>query len=72
MSAEQIEEGDIVQLKSGGPAMTVLSVEQSGYLLCKWFDDKSKSHHEQFPPRALRKIPEDTDDTPFIPFTVVD
>lgn len=45
MAAPQflIEPGDVVQLKSGGPAMTVDSVFDEwgvGAALCSWFDGK--------------------------------
>lgn len=30
--------GDQVQLKSGGPVMTVVKYGDSGYVLCRWFD----------------------------------
>ena len=30
--------GDVVQLKSGGPRMTVYSVAASGTYLCNWFN----------------------------------
>ena len=34
----QFKPGDIVRLKSGGPAMTVSSEESGGAFLCQWFD----------------------------------
>jgi len=35
---EQFKMGDIVQLKSGGPPMTVRSIEAiNGECLCEWF-----------------------------------
>jgi uncharacterized protein YodC (DUF2158 family) len=33
----QNNEGDIVKLKSGGPDMTIKSVEDNGYVNCNWF-----------------------------------
>jgi len=34
----QFKEGDIVQLKSGGPRMTYTGINNSAHgLLCKWF-----------------------------------
>ena len=33
--------GDLVQLKSGGPAMTVAAIGQDSYL-CQWFKGASK------------------------------
>ncbi|HYF47871.1 MAG TPA: DUF2158 domain-containing protein [Planctomycetota bacterium] len=31
------KEGDLVQLKSGGPKMTVVLDQGGGTLICKWF-----------------------------------
>jgi uncharacterized protein YodC (DUF2158 family) len=31
--------GDVVRLKSGGPLMTVVEIEE-GYAFCQWFNDK--------------------------------
>jgi uncharacterized protein YodC (DUF2158 family) len=50
--------GDVVQLKSGGPLMTVHQIDDfspSGPnpgLLCVWFDDKKKVENI-FDPRAV-------------------
>lgn len=33
-------EGDVVQLKSGGPKMTVSAVTKTGRYECTWFDQK--------------------------------
>jgi uncharacterized protein YodC (DUF2158 family) len=48
--SEEIKAGDVVQLKSGGPVMTVASVgdymgEPSAW--CEWFDGK-KPYKETF------------------------
>jgi uncharacterized protein YodC (DUF2158 family) len=49
--ADQIKEGDVVQLKSGGPKMTVTKVEQwngRARAWCDWFSgdqNKSDSFH---------------------------
>jgi uncharacterized protein YodC (DUF2158 family) len=32
--------GDIVQVKSGGPAMTVAGDDTLGRVICEWFDGK--------------------------------
>ncbi|MBN9495864.1 MAG: DUF2158 domain-containing protein [Alphaproteobacteria bacterium] len=34
--------GDIVQLKSGGPAMTVAGIGPTGGYFCEWFKGASK------------------------------
>jgi len=48
----KFEVGDIVELKSGGPQMTVV-LEDCGWLKCSWFiDDKSQSG--RFPAESLK------------------
>jgi uncharacterized protein YodC (DUF2158 family) len=37
MTQEEFNEGDIVQLKSGGPKMTVKNIYSEGDLNCQWF-----------------------------------
>jgi uncharacterized protein YodC (DUF2158 family) len=53
--------GDVVQLKSGGPKMTVTWVtsatEKSTLLACAWFDNtKTHLYRENLSPETLRKI----------------
>ena len=53
--------GDIVQLKSGGPKMTVQSgtEEEEGHVWCQWFAG-SKLEQGRFPVESLVKVaPED-------------
>ena len=53
---DAIKEGDVVTLKSGGPAMTVTSVgDRYGTLSawCAWFDGKRASS-EVFPITSVR------------------
>lgn len=40
----QIEVGDVVRLKSGGPSMTVMDITPEGEVKCEWFsgDDVSR------------------------------
>ena len=55
--AEKItfEEGDVVQLKSGGPAMTVIwSTDNEAQ--CRWFPTSAASTHGNFPNASLKKI----------------
>jgi len=54
----EIKAGDVVKLKSGGPAMTVTSVgdhygELSAY--CSWFVD-NKPQQNVFPVHTLKKV----------------
>jgi uncharacterized protein YodC (DUF2158 family) len=34
---EEFKAGDLVQLKSGGPTMTVKTAHADGLLFCQWF-----------------------------------
>lgn len=50
----QFKVGDVVRLKSGGPAMTVTGTSDTGWVICHWFvDEKSKAESGSFPPEAL-------------------
>lgn len=58
---EEFQKGDVVQLKSGGPTMTVQNIGDftgsSGIedgVLCVWFDGKKK-YSEVFDRSVLRK-----------------
>ena len=59
MSASTFEIGDIVQLKSGGPKMTVTNHGSKGEIVCSWFGG-SKKESAMFPFDAL-KVPEPED-----------
>ena len=51
--SEPIKKGDVVQLKSGGPMMTVSTdPENDGIVECVWFDRKELMQQE-FPVAAL-------------------
>jgi len=39
--------GDVVKLKSGGPAMTVKEVSDRG-IICNWFDQDGKVQRQGF------------------------
>jgi uncharacterized protein YodC (DUF2158 family) len=39
--------GDVVQLKSGGPPMTIVEVE-GDWATCTWFGDKKKHESDSF------------------------
>lgn len=49
--------GDVVQLKSGGPLMTVsdLDVDDNLKIECMWFYDNANSSAADFNPECLRK-----------------
>ncbi|MDO9304602.1 MAG: DUF2158 domain-containing protein [Sulfuricurvum sp.] len=49
-----MKEGDVVQLKSGGPLMTISSVNNNASCSCIWFTD-SVSTRETFPTITLEK-----------------
>jgi uncharacterized protein YodC (DUF2158 family) len=38
---EDFKPGDVVQVKSGGPSMTIASIE-GGQALCQWFDKNTQ------------------------------
>ena len=45
--------GELVELKSGGPAMTIVKALESGNVLCKWFRGNT-AKREVFPIEALQ------------------
>ena len=55
------QQGDLVQLKSGGPAMTIDRIAPTGtrdnrpMATCSWFDDKQKRNTETFELHSLQK-----------------
>lgn len=46
--------GDTVQLKSGGPIMTVEKASK-GEVTCVWFDEKNQCQSKFFVPEVLKK-----------------
>jgi uncharacterized protein YodC (DUF2158 family) len=52
---ENFEIGDVVQLRSGGPNMTVHGVISDGDIVCQWFEI-DVVHEENFPKEALRTV----------------
>ncbi len=51
--------GDVVRLKSGGPAMTVVAPGArvgSGVVDCAWFGGDDTFVTAAFPPRALERV----------------
>lgn len=55
--ASDLSEGDVVQLKSGGPEMTVdaLNVGMEKNVRCKWFKG-TEAKTEVFDEEALKKV----------------
>lgn len=47
--------GDVVQLKSGGPLMTVAAIKDYG-VVSKWFGDDGKFHEDTSRPELLRLV----------------
>lgn len=59
---QKFKVGDIVQLKSGGPKMTVTDDESvGGFVRCSWFAG-AKLNHGAFTPDALLLVPDDGTD----------
>lgn len=56
--SNQFNVGDVVQLKSGGPLMTVEEIEGSASLYCIWFD-KTDQKSGRFNPATLTVYSED-------------
>ena len=52
---EDFEIGDVVQLRSGGPKMTVHGLVSDGDVVCQWFEG-NEVHEESFPKDTLKKI----------------
>lgn len=60
--AIQLKPGSVVQLKSGGPKMTVVGEEhilgvETGRVLCEWFEG-NKPMSQGFNETSLKVIPE--------------
>lgn len=61
MADEKFEIGDVVQLKSGGPEMTIAQIDSNGMeITCRWFLD-GHPRREFFHPKTLRKPLTDED-----------
>jgi uncharacterized protein YodC (DUF2158 family) len=64
MTDVEFKKGDTVQMKSGGPIMTVTNIgDRLGELAvwCMWFE-KTKKMEDTFPPEALEKVTKPTGD----------
>jgi len=60
MSNEDMQIGDTVRRKGGGPEMAVVDIEEadSGELTihCVWYDDKNNEQAAQYPARTLVRL----------------
>jgi len=58
MSAQQLAVGDTVELKSGGPTMTIVHLDEDlDQMECTWFASAGGSlQRGRFPPIALRYV----------------
>lgn len=58
-----VQSGDVVQLLSGGPKLSVagLASDKSmpNFVVCFWFDATGKLNSEAIPARLLRKVVEE-------------
>jgi uncharacterized protein YodC (DUF2158 family) len=52
MDNKKFKTGDIVVLKSGGPAMTVRFYNMDDEVACQWFQDR-KYYEQSFPEGSL-------------------
>lgn len=53
-----INPGDVVQLRSGGPSMTVVSKSLNGqFVVCEWFDAVNVLHAVDTSCKSLRLVP---------------
>jgi uncharacterized protein YodC (DUF2158 family) len=52
---EDFEMGHVVQLRSGGPKMTVHGLVSDGDVVCQWFEGNDV-HEENFPKEVLKEV----------------
>jgi uncharacterized protein YodC (DUF2158 family) len=53
MADEQIKPGDVVSLRSGGPRMTIATVDGSS-AYCEWFSDDQQPQSRSFALTSLK------------------
>ena len=56
--------GDVVRLKSGGPKMTIYSVDGVGIetgIFCKWFVNENESKEGLYQPEMLEIVNQEND-----------
>lgn len=57
--SNNFKEGDVVQLKSGSPALTVVGFTDRGKVTVRWFEDKEGAFkHDYLESSALEIMPE--------------
>lgn len=54
MQEEQFKPGDIVILKSGGPRMTIATIDERS-ALCEWFSDDQQAQSKSFALTSLKQ-----------------
>ncbi len=57
-----LQPGEIVQLKSGGPLMTVIKVEDAKHITCMWYAQEQGEFHTQAFEQAWLDIVDLADD----------
>jgi len=57
MATTKFQLGEVVQLVSGGPHMTVVGYSNKGDVACCWFDREQKKRLSNFPQTALTTAP---------------
>jgi uncharacterized protein YodC (DUF2158 family) len=55
MDNQELQIGDVVKLKSGGPALTVTDSQDDAEVMCVWYDGRDFSQRV-FPTGALVKV----------------
>lgn len=55
-TASKFKLGETVKLRSGGPIMSVIELEENGDLRCFFFDNNSVGHTCVLPQEALRSV----------------
>jgi uncharacterized protein YodC (DUF2158 family) len=60
--AKQFSKGDVVVLKSGGPAMTITGGGKDCDHAVTWFDEEDKQQFSQFDDEVLESIDDEDED----------
>ncbi|WP_313390409.1 DUF2158 domain-containing protein, partial [Acinetobacter sp.] len=55
MKMSEFQEGDVVYLKSGGPAMTITELTEEDESFCEWFDKNQELQNGSFKNTTLTK-----------------